>query len=287
MMDDKYKGYERYRTSDIVRSKIITNIRSENNNTDLDTQFDEEREKIHKRFEDSKELKMLRILYVGLTIGILAVIICIIKLGGIGIGCILGIIVIGITIAANYIVGRQNDRNEKEALDELEERRNNEKRKANEATENKIKEQIALYDNNVKEAYDKIITNLSNIETMVDYSVDMFKRMISHADCDSSTKFIECIFEYVVTFNEVKYLYESEYTNPRDDFNFEKQRFRNLQYDYECEGLALALAQAVSNRMRALYPPNTLNISIGNVDSKVKINFKALNENFVVARDIL
>ena len=122
---------------------------------------------------------------------------------------------------------------------------------------------------------------------MVDHSVDMFKRMISHADCDSSTKFIECIFEYVVTFNEVKYLYESEYTNPRDDFNFEKQRFRNLQYDYECEGLALALAQAVSNRMRALYPPNTLNISIGNVDSKVKINFKALNENFVVARDIL
>lgn len=129
MMDDKYKGYERYRASDIVRSKIITNIRSENNNTDLDTQFDEERAKIHKRFEDSKELKMLRILYVGLTIGILAVIICIIKLGGIGIGCILGIIVIGITIVANYIAGRQSYRDKKEALDELEERRNNEKRK--------------------------------------------------------------------------------------------------------------------------------------------------------------
>ena len=139
MMNDKYKDYERYKPSDVIRNKIKTNVWSENNNKGLNARLDGERDRIKKQYEDAKETKMLVILFVGLTAGIAAVIICSIEsdILGFGIGCILGIIVIGITIGANYIVGRQNDRNEKEALDELEERRNNEKRKANEATENK------------------------------------------------------------------------------------------------------------------------------------------------------
>ena len=156
-------------------------------------------------------------------------------------------------------------------------------RKVDEEVKKRIEN--ALYDKNLQAIYHKLISTPSNIDPVVDYSILIFKRMISHADSDSSKKFIECNFTYVVTAKEIKYLFDSEYTNPRDDFNFEKQRFRNLQYDYECEGLALALAQAVSNKMKLLYPPNTLSITISNVNSRVKMNFKAPNENFVVARD--
>ena len=154
-------------------------------------------------------------------------------------------------------------------------------------TKERIRAEIESYDKNVKETFDKVISDPSNIDTMVDYSIEMFKRMISHADSDSNKRFIECNFTYVVTLNEIKYLYDSEYTNPRDDFNFEKQRYRNLHCDYEREGLALALAQIVSKSMKDLYPPNTINITIKNVDYKVTMAFKAPNEKFVVARDIV
>lgn len=167
--------------------------------------------------------------------------------------------------------------------DETEERIKN----VDEETKKRIENELKLYDYNVKTTYQKVISNPANIDTMIDYSIQMFKRMISHADSDSNMKFIECNFKYIVTTTEIKYWYDSEYTNPRDDFNFSKQRYRDLHYEYECEGLALALAQAVSNKMKTLYPPNTLKITISNEDAKVVMNFKAPNENFVVARDIV
>ena len=205
-------------------------------------------------------------------------------------GFIIGIAIgIGIAILAFGVLSMMDSvgkHNWEKQMVSLEKEVDNEIRKVDEEVKKRIVEERESYDRNVKEVYQKVISNPSNIDPMVNYSIEMFKRMISHADSDSSRRFIECNFVYVVTANEIKYLYNSMYTNPRDDFNFEKQRYRNLHYDYECERLALALAQAVANKMKMSYPPNTLDITIRNVESKVTISFKAPNENFVVARDI-
>ena len=200
-------------------------------------------------------------------------------------GLLIGIVVLVVVVSVLFVMGIFYDEMEKKS-DSLEKEIDVRVKEIDDEINNRIKSELTQYDTDVKETYKKIWANLSNIEPMVNYSVEMFKRMISHANSDSSKKFIECNFTYIVTTNEIKYLYDSSYTNPRDDFNFEKQRFRNFKYKYECEGLALALAQAVSNRMNTLYPPNTMNITIKNEDAKVTIRFKAPNENFIVARDI-
>ena len=51
------------------------------------------------------------------------------------------------------------------------------------------------------------MANPDKIVKMVDYSVDMFKRMISHTDSSSNKKFIECNFTYVVTATEIICMY--------------------------------------------------------------------------------
>ena len=113
----------------------------------------------------------------------------------------------------------------------------------------------------------------------------MFQRMISHADSGSNMRFVETDFTYQVVRTGIMYSYQSRYTNPQDDFNFDKQRFRNLNSDTECEGLAQALAKLTIRRMNKLYPTLS-SINVGHVDAEVILHFKMPNSNFVNATDI-
>ena len=205
-------------------------------------------------------------------------------IAGMVLGLVAAIVVIFVGAGVNSAI---KDGKYRKMIKNIEAEADNQIKKVDEEVKKQVENEIRAYDDNVKNTYLKIISNPANIDTMIDYSIQMFKRMISHADSDSNMKFVECNFKYVVTLSGIKYCYDSEYTNPRDDFNFEKQRYRKLHHLYECEGLALALAQAVSNKMRTMYPPNTLKIMTNNMDARVTMNFKLPNENFVVARDIV
>ncbi len=251
----------------------------------------DDREKIEKFYANSIVNKAIVIYLCGAIVSIAIIIILRCKSdldGGAYLwGGLLGILIMGVSRRVQYKTECSCVGKEMLEVDELEECFKYEKEKAEKEIEEKIREQIEVYDKNVKNTYNSLIANPLKIESMIEYSLGMFKRMISHADSDSNKKFIECNFTYIVSTTEIKYLYDSEYTNPRDDFNFEKQRYRNLHCDYEREGLALALAQIVSKSMKELYPPNTISITIKNVDYKVTMAFKAPNEKFVVARDIV
>ena len=79
----------------------------------------------------------------------------------------------------------------------------------------------------------------------------------------------------------------SNYSNPKDDFNFNRERFRDLKTDAECEGLAQALARMTYSKMKKRYPPNSMEINIDHMDAKVTMHFQGANKNFVPAKDIL
>lgn len=162
----------------------------------------------------------------------------------------------------------------------------NEIRKAYDEADRKTVQQINAYDNEVKQYCQTILQKASSISSMVQHNTDMFQRMVSHADTGSNKRFVETDFTYKVINTGIIYSYQSRYTNPQDDYNFDKQRFRNLKSDSECEGLAQALAKLTTKKMMSLYPPNSLNITVSHVDSEVTLHYKAANKNFVAARDI-
>ena len=263
-----------------IRTQIKNNIlqEGETKKTAIKEELDKSKTEIKKDYVNT-DAYLAVVTVLGIVAG---------SISGLIAGMVLGLVVALLVI---FVGARVNDviKNEKyrKKIKNIEAYADNQIKKVDEEVTKQVENEIRAYDDNVKNTYLKIISTPANIDTMIDYSIQIFKRMISHADSDSNMKFIECNFKYIVTTTEIKYWYDSEYTNPRDDFNFSKQRYRNLHYEYECEGLALALAQAVSNKMKTLYPPNTLKITISNEDAKVVMNFKAPNENFVVARDIV
>lgn len=148
-------------------------------------------------------------------------------------------------------------------------------------------QQINAYDNEVKQYCQRILQKADTITSMVQHNTDMFQRMVSHADAGSNMRFVESDFTYKVLVTGIVYSYQSQYTNPQDDFNFDKQRFRNLNSDTECEGLAQALAKLTVKKMMSLYPPNSLHITVSHIDAEVTMHYKAANKNFVAARDII
>ncbi len=148
-------------------------------------------------------------------------------------------------------------------------------------------QQINAYDNEVKQYCQRILQKSDTIAPMVQHNVDMFQRMVSHADAGSNMRFVESDFTFTVFVTGIMYSYQSHYTNPQDDFNFDKQRFRNLNKDAECEGLAQALAKLTVKKMTSLYPPNSLHITVSHIDAQVTMHYKAANKNFIAARDIL
>ena len=290
-MNMNYEGYEKYMDRGTVESRYKYEIKSaaSNKESKVSKELFDELKAFEKEYKETTDKVSVLILIGGFVAAILGIIISIKSAGfwGFMFGLfILATIILGVALGVWHLYGYVREKRLKKQLDSMRQHIKDVETKIYSEVDENFKKKIESYHRNVNQVVQKITANPSNIDPMVDHSVEMFKRMISHAVSDSSKKFIECNFTYVVTVTDIKYLYDSDYTNPRDDFNFEKQRFRNLQYDYECEGFALALAQAVVNKMKMSYPPNTLNITIRNVDSKVTMSFKAPNENFVVARDI-
>lgn len=168
----------------------------------------------------------------------------------------------------------------------LEQKAQEEIRNAYNEADRKTRMQIDRYDKDVQQYTQTILRKAETISPMVDRTVSMFQRMVSHADASSNIRFVEADFTYKVNRNGITYSYQSRYTNPQDDFNFDRERFRNLNLDTECEGLAQALAKLTIKKMMGLYPPNSLNISLSHIDAAVTLHFKSANKNFVAAVDI-
>lgn len=150
----------------------------------------------------------------------------------------------------------------------------------------KTQQEIDRYDDEVNRNCQIILKSPDLSETMVDYSVNMFQRIISHADSASNRKFVEASFTYSVDKYGISYRYQSTYSNPLDEFNFDKQRYRNLSTQEECEGLARAIAKMTISKMKKLYPPNSMHITVSHIDAMVTLHFKAANKKYVPPRDI-
>lgn len=150
----------------------------------------------------------------------------------------------------------------------------------------KTQQEIDQYDAEVKRNCQTILKKPGAFAAMVDHAVSMFQRMVSHADSASNRKFVETDFIFKVELYGICYKYQSTYSNPKDDFNFDKQRYRNLTTKEECEGLAQAIAKMTMSKMKSLYPPNSLNITVSHIDAEVTLHFKAANKNYVPPRDI-
>ena len=148
-------------------------------------------------------------------------------------------------------------------------------------------QQIRQYESEVDAYHKKVLNNAGTLKEMVDHVTMMFQRMVSHADSSSHKKFIETDFIFVVRKTGINFNYQSSYTNPQDDYSFEKQRYIDLHTDAECEGLAQALAKMTIKQMKSIYPPNSISITVSHNDAAVTMHFKSANKNFVVARDIV
>lgn len=193
---------------------------------------------------------------------------------------------IGTWIYLNYRVKLYNE-NLDAVKARLQDDASNRIRQAYIQADERTQQEIAAYENDVKMYAKKVINKADGITPMVDHVVNMFQRMISHADAGSHMKFIEADFYFQVINTGIKYSYQSRYTNPQDDYNFNKARYRDLNSPAECEGLAQALAKLVISKMKTIYPPNSLNITLTHNDAQVTLHFKGANKNFVPARDIM
>lgn len=145
---------------------------------------------------------------------------------------------------------------------------------------------IDRYDAEVKQNCQAILKKPDAFKAMVDHSVMMFERMVSHADSSSNRKFVETDFTYKVELYGICYKYQSTYSNPKDDFNFDKERYRNLNTKEECEGFAQAIAKMTISKIKGKFPPNSLTITVSHIDAEVTMHFKSANKNYVPPRDI-
>ena len=150
----------------------------------------------------------------------------------------------------------------------------------------KTQQDIDRYDNEVKRNFQSILQKPDAFKAMVDHSVMMFERMVSHADSASNKKFVEADFTFKVEVHGICYKYQSTYSNPKDDFNFDRERYRNLNTREECEGLAQAIAKMSIQKIKAKFPPNSLTITVSHTDAEVTMHFKAANKNYVPPRCI-
>ena len=198
---------------------------------------------------------------------------------GVGIGVIIWAVVNGSVKSYNSSIDNEKQRLTDAAYGKI--------RDAYTAADQKTVREINQYDSEVKQHTQKVMKNRESIRPMVDHATDMFQRMIGHADSSSHMRFIEADFTYQVVRTGITYSYQSRYTNPQDDYNFNRERYRDLNSDAECEGLAQALAKLVIAKMKSIYPANSINITVSHNDARVSMHFKGANKNFVPARDIL
>ena len=153
----------------------------------------------------------------------------------------------------------------------------------------KTRQEIMEYEDDVNKYAQKVKANEKNITPMVEHTVDMFQRMILHANADSdkTIKFVEADFTYEVLTSGIVYMYRSQYTNPQDDYNFNKERYRDLESPAECEGLAKALAELVIDEMKMIYKSDSVDISQSSNDAKIMFKFKSANRKFIPKKNIV
>lgn len=135
--------------------------------------------------------------------------------------------VIGTWIYLNYRVKLYNE-NLDAVKARLQDDASNRIRQAYTQADQRTQQEIAAYENDVKMYAKKVLNKADGLTPMVDHVVNMFQRMISHADAGSHMKFIEADFYFQVINTGIKYSYQSRYTNPQDDYNFNKARYRDL-----------------------------------------------------------
>ena len=174
---------------------------------------------------------------------------------------------VGIYVLLNVWMNSQNASAEAEKRRLTQEAENEIQRAYTEADQRTV-QQINAYDNEVKQYCQRILQKADTISAMVQHNTNMFQRMVSHADAGSNMRFVESNFTFKVQTTGIMYSYQSRYTNPQDDYNFDKQRFRNLNSNTECEGLAQALAKLTIKKMMSLYPPNSLHITVSHIDAE-------------------
>lgn len=198
---------------------------------------------------------------------------------GIGIGA-------GIWVAVNQSVNASNANLDKEKQ-RVQESADNKIRQEYLRADRQTQQEIDAYDRSVKMYAQKVMAKSESVMPMVDHIVNMFQRMISHADSGSHMRFIEADFTFQVINTGIKYFYQSRYTNSQDDYNFNRERYRDLTAPEECEGLAQTLAKLTISKMKSIYPPNSINISLSHNDAQVTLHFRGANKNFIPARDIM
>lgn len=173
-----------------------------------------------------------------------------------------------------------------EEADKLRQRATNEIRAAYSEADRRTRHDIEQYDAEVKHNCQAILKKPDAFKAMVDQSVMMFERMVSHADSASNRKFVETDFTFKVEVHGICYKYQSTYSNPKDDFNFDRERYRKLNSREECEGLAQAIAKMTISKMKSKNPPNSLTITVSHIDAEVTMHYKSANKNYVPPRDI-
>lgn len=219
--------------------------------------------------------------------------------GGIVTGVVLAMCQLGLTFimygfvaglvawgCANIYVSSSN-KNLEQHKQEMKDKAASEIRRAFADADARTTRQIQQYDAEVTAYSKKVLQQGSKLDPMVQHVTDMFQRMVSHADAGAHMKFVEADFTFSVKLDGVSFQYQSRYTNPQDDYNFNKERFRDLGSQAECEGLARALAKMVIKKMKGQYPANSINISVSHIDAEVTLHFKGANANFVPARNIV
>lgn len=152
--------------------------------------------------------------------------------------------------------------------------------------DDKTSREIQAYEREVNIYAQKILKSPALIDPIIERTVQMFQRVISHADTASHIPFIQTYLTFTVNPSGISYQYPSQYSNPQSDFNFERERYHNLHTDSECEGLAQAVAKLSKVRMIKLYPPNSIQIQVEHMDAQVTMRFQGANKNYVPAKDI-
>ncbi len=155
--------------------------------------------------------------------------------------------------------------------------------------EAQTRQEIGAYEAQLKQYCQKALKNSASIRPMADYVTDMFQRNIRQADSGPNVKYIEAELTYEVRRDGIYFSYEGDFFNALSEYNFDRQRFRNLTSDVECVGLSRALAIMTTKDLIDSYPPHYVvgdKIPLTHRDAMVTLHFKAVNPNFRTAKDI-
>lgn len=144
--------------------------------------------------------------------------------------------------------------------------------------------EVERYDAQADVYTKKALDNAAGIEEMVSYTFDKFSNRIAGQSAAKDVKFIEASLTFEVLPTQIKYSYQSGYSNYVSDFVFKDRRYHDLNNNFECEGLARAIATLVIIRQKAQH--NMAMISMDHMDAKYTLRYKKPNSNFQAAKDI-